>query len=50
VIFSSSDKNQLIQNAREHISKEINYKIEKVSAIERTKRGKFIYVISTLKI
>ena len=47
--FSRKDEAVLIKNAQEHISHEMSYVIEKVTTIKRSKRGKFIPVLSELE-
>ena len=46
--FSKKDEVQLIKNAKEHISHDMKYIIEKVKNIGRSKNGKFIPVVSTI--
>ena len=44
--FSAADQALLLKNAREHISHDIHFKVERVSHIERSRTGKFIPVVS----
>lgn len=46
--FSDDNAKKLINNAKEHISKKMEFVIEKVPRIERNKNGKFIPVISLI--
>ena len=44
--FSAADQALLLKNAREHISHDTHFKVERVSHIERSRTGKFIPVVS----
>ncbi len=47
--FSRKDKAVLLKKAREHISRDMKFIIEKVDHIKRSERGKFIPVVTHLK-